>query len=138
MHGLLDMIKILLAALLLAIAAPAAAKNAKVYIFVAPEGRVEGAVPSALLDSATDLRESIDGSRRGGLAFTKHRAKARIVVQITSREEVAGGELRVHAHVTFDGRDADLIGTSTHQWKFAAAQIGMQLFAWRKAHPDPK
>lgn len=132
----------LVAALLLAIAAPAAAKNAKVYIFVAPEGRVEGlvggAVSAALLDSATDLRESIEGSRRGGLAFTKHRAEARIVVQITSREEVAGGELRVHAHVTLDGQDADLIGTSTHQWKFAAAQIGMQLFAWRKAHPDPK
>jgi hypothetical protein len=131
---------VLLVAVLLSIAAPSYAKNAKVYVFVAPEGRIDGfldgAAPAPLTDSAGDLRDAITRGEYNGLTVTAKRLDARILVQVMSREEVEG-EFRVHAHITIDGREADLIGTSTHQWKQAARQIVDQLSAWAKAHSNP-
>jgi hypothetical protein len=131
---------LLAAALAFVLASTASARNAKVYIFVKPTGRIEGlvsgAAPASLMDSANDLWTAL-GEAGTGLTRTKKRDEARVVVQVLRREEVQG-EFRVHVHVTLDGQDADLVGTSTHQWKLAAWQIADQLEAWAKAHPAAK
>jgi hypothetical protein len=109
--------------------------NAKVFIFAAPVGTTAdflgGFVPVALRDSVEDFRREIRGIR--GIAFTTHREDALFVVQALSREEV-NGEYRLSAHVTSEGREADLMGTSTHQWKQCAEQILRQIASWAKAH----
>jgi hypothetical protein len=122
------------------LASTASAKNVKVYVFVtktgATAGLLEGLAPAALMDSAGDVASAVNGFSTG-LTSTTHRTEARIVVEVVGREEVQG-EFRVHAQVTIDGRAVDVTGTSTHQWKHAAAQIVEQLEGWVKAHPDAK
>jgi hypothetical protein len=47
------------------------------------------------------------------------------------------GEFRVHVHVTTrDGHEADLTGTSVHQWRQSATDIAKQLAAWAQTHQD--
>jgi hypothetical protein len=126
----------LIAVTLLALAAPAAAKDVKVFVFVAPEGP-EGfqTVPRTLADSAEDLRHAISGSPFNGLSLTKKREDAGLVVQVTRREEV-GNEMRVHVHVTpRDGVEVDLTGVSIHRWTESANEIAGQLRIWARAHP---
>lgn len=119
--------------LALALASTTSATNAKVYVFVAPQG-ADGfqTTPQRLTDSATDLMWEIHRAR--GVAFTKQQDKADLVVQVTGREEVQG-EYRVHVHVTArDGHQADLTGASAHQWQQSAGDIAQQLSTWAKAH----
>jgi hypothetical protein len=76
-------------------------------VFAAPQGTgTFQTVPRALADSVNDLRDMINGGITNGLRQTNKRAEARIVVEVTSREDVQG-ELRVHVHVTADGLRSD-------------------------------
>jgi hypothetical protein len=121
----------------LCLASIASAKNAKIYVFVAAEG-TDGfqVAPRTLMDSARDLAWEFGPLR--GIAQTKKRDEADLVLQITSREEV-GGEFRVHAHITTrKGHESELTGLSTHQWKYCAEDIAKQLAGWARAHRDEK
>jgi hypothetical protein len=127
--------KAAMVAVVLAVAAIAAAKPLLVYVYVEPAGPAGfQVVPTPLMDSAKDLRAALDG---GGspFYFTPKPEKAAIRVEITAREEV-DGEYRVHVHVTTrDGSQADLTGTSTHQWKLCATELIRQFVAWAQTHP---
>jgi hypothetical protein len=137
-------------ALVLAIAAPAAAKNAKLYIFVAPQGPAGFAVVSEdLKECARDLLDGIHEIR--GITATSKRDGADILVEITARELV-DGQYRVHAQVTTPEGVTDLVGASAGHlgskfftwsppfepgWYEATREIAKQVATWAHAHPEP-
>jgi hypothetical protein len=131
----------ILAVVLLLVTTPSyAAKHFKVFVFAGaeePGGSFLGELVSArLADSVTDIRRRIPRRQMpyvDWLVLTNTRADAAILVQVVGREEL-DGEYRVHVHVTIGDREADLTGSSTHQWKKSAEQIVEQLTNWVEAH----
>jgi hypothetical protein len=120
-------------AVVLAVAAIAAGKPVRVYVYVEPAGPIGfQVVPRPLMDSARDLRAVLDGGS-SPLYFTPKPDKAAMRVEVTGREEV-DGEYRVHVHVTTHDGGQDLTGTSTHQWKECATELVRQFVAWAQTH----
>lgn len=119
-------------------AQPSPISRVRIYTFAAPVAQAGdlfgGSIPAALADSVDDIKVALEYGRFYRFN-TKSREEAAIVVEVVGREVADNGEYRVRVHVTMvDGRESDLTGTSTHQWKQAAKQIADQLVAYAKTH----